>query len=392
MVVPQAAVDYYNEVDRLGVRANQVGQDAWKQVDPGNIRESWQRIASQLAVSVSAAQVSAAVAGSSYGADTLASQGLYTAPSGWVNPRTFGGYSTNGAPLDSTLYSAAPRTLRQIGDGADVGAAMASGQQLVGHIAQTQVVDAGRSAAGVDTFTRPGVGYVRMTDPGACDRCIILAGKFYRNNEGFLRHPRCQCVHVQTSTKAAEDEGFISDPYEHFNSLSEDEQDRRFTKAGAQAIRDGGDIFQVTNSRTGLSYPGLSRDGTRRGQRASLTTTAGSTRRAHTGGIKNRLTPDAIYQQGLPRDQTLQLLREQGYLLPQGQVPGGAILPGRGAGRAGAMTAAQGRVQRAALQWEAVQQGRNPFSGSQPLTPEVAATVEDNYRRWITSGGQVFTQ
>lgn len=392
MAVPSAAVDYYNEVDRLGARANQVSQDAWKSVDPKNIRESWQRVAAQLSVSVSAAQVTAAVAGSSYGARTLASQGLYTPPSGWVNPRAFGGYSSSGVALEQALQGAAPRTLRQIANGADVGAAMASGQKLAGHIAQTQVVDAGRSAAGVDTFARQGVGYVRMADPGACDRCIILAGKVFSNNEGFLRHPNCSCIHVQTSTQAANDEGLVSDPYEHFSSLSEDEQNAAFTKSGAQAIRDGSDIFQVTNSRTGLSYPGTSLDGTRRGQRASLTTTAGSTRRAHTGGIKNRLTPDAIYQQGLPRDQTLQLLREQGYLLPQGQVSGGAILPGRDAGRAGAMAAAQQRVQRATLQWEAVQQGRNPFSGSQPLTPNIAANVEENYRRWVATGGQVFTQ
>ena len=55
------------------------------------------------------------------------------------------------------------------------------------------------------------------------------------------------------------------------------------------------------------------------------------------------------------------------------------------------MTAAQKRVQTATLQWEAVQQGRNPF-GRGPLTPDIAAQVEDNYSRWITSGGQVYTR
>src|SRR5699024_8476972 len=108
------------------------------------------------------------------------------------------------------------------------------------------------------------------------------------------------CFHVQTNPKAAEAEGLITDPYDYFSSMSEEEQNKRFTKAGAQAIRDGADINQVVNARKGMSYAGVSRDGTRRGQRARDVTTAGRSRRAHTGGIKNRLTPDAIYRQGLP--------------------------------------------------------------------------------------------
>lgn len=349
-------------------------------------------MAGLLAVSVASAQVRAADEGASYGARTLAAQGLYEPPEAWVNPQAFGGYSTNGAPLRHALYAAAPHALQRIASGSSVGSALRSGEVFAGQIAQSMVTDAGRSAAGVDTYTRQGVGYIRMVNPGACSRCVLLAGKYYRNNEGFLRHPNCYCIHVQTNTKAAEDEGLIMDPYEYFNSLSEEAQDKAFTRAGARAIRDGADMGQVVNSRKGMSYAGESVDGTRRGQRAKDTTFSGSTRRAHTGGIKNRLTPDAIYRQGLPREQTLQLLRDQGYLLPQGQVPGGAIVgPDKFAGTAGHMTAAQKRVQTAALQWEAVQQGRNPV-GKGPLTPDIAARVEDNYRRWITSGGQIYTR
>lgn len=392
MGVPKAAVAYYNRVDRLGARAKKSASEAFRQVDSKNIRESWQYMSGLLAVSVAAGQVRAADEGASYGAQTLASQGLYEPPAGFVNPQAFGGYSTNGAPLDRALYAAAPFALQRIANGSSVGSALRSGEVMAGQIAQSMVTDAGRSAAGVDTYARQGVGYVRMVNPGACDRCIILAGKYYRNNEGFLRHPNCYCIHVQTNVKAAEDEGLIAEPYEYFNSLSEDAQNKAFTKSGAQAIRDGADINQVVNSRKGMSYAGVSRDGTRRGQRAKDTTVAGSSRRAHTGGIKNRLTPDAIYRQGLPREQTLQLLREQGYLLPQGQVPGGGIVgPDRFAGTAGRMTAAQQRTQTATLQWEAVQEGRNPY-GTGPLTPKVAAQIEDNYRRWITSGGQIYTR
>lgn len=391
MTVPDAAIEYYNRVDQLGTRANKAGQDAWKQVDPKNIRESWQHLSSLLAVSIASGQVRAAILGSSYGAQTLAAQGLYTPPDAWVDPKAFGGYSTNGAPLERALYGAAPHALRRIANGADVGAAMRSGQIMAGKISQTMVAEAGRSAAGVDTYARPRVGYVRMVNPEACDRCVLLAGKYYTNNEGFLRHPNCYCFHIQTSVKAAEDEGLISDPYEYFNSMSEEAQNKTFTKSGAQAIRDGADMGQVVNARKGMSYPGVSIDGTRRGQKAGRVTTAGRSRRAHTGGVKGRLTPDAIYQQGLSRDRTLRMLRQHGYVLEQGQVPGGAIMPGRNSGTPGAMTAAQRRVQTATLQWEAVLKGRNPY-GRGPLTPKIAADVEDNYRRWITSDGQIYTR
>lgn len=305
MTVPRAAVDYYNRLDRLGAKANRAAQRAWRSVDRDNIRDSWVVVSRNLSVSVAAGQVEAATLGASYGAQTLAAQGLYTPPDSWVNPTAFSGMSPNGFPVQDALHSPAPRALRQISQGQDLDQVMRSSQLMVGKIAQTMVTESGRSAAGVDTFARPRVGYTRMVNPGACERCVLLAGKFYANNEGFLRHPNCYCIHVMTSVQAAEDEGLISDPYDYFNSLSEEEQDATFTKAGAEAIRDGADIYQVVNSRRGMSYAGVSADGSRRGQRAADTTFAGSTRRAHTGGIRNRFTPDAIYRQGLPREQTL---------------------------------------------------------------------------------------
>ena len=113
MGVPKAAVDFYNRVDRLGARANKAGQDAWKQVDSKNIRESWRYVSGLLAISLAAAQEEAAWLGASYGAQTLAAQGLYSPPDAWVDPKAFRGYSTNGVPLEQSLYAAAPSALRR---------------------------------------------------------------------------------------------------------------------------------------------------------------------------------------------------------------------------------------------------------------------------------------
>src|SRR5699024_8172245 len=212
MGVPKAAVDYYNRVDKLGARANKTARKAWKQVDPKNIRESWQRLSGLLAVSISAGQVRAADEGASYGAHTLAAQGLYEPPSGWVQPKAFGGYSTNGAPLDVTLYSVAPYALRKISQGVSVSSALRSGEVFAGQIAQTMVTDAGRSAAGVDTYVRRGVGYVRMVNHGEWDRCIFLAGKIYANDEGVLRHPNIYIYHLLSYTEDITYEDVFCDP------------------------------------------------------------------------------------------------------------------------------------------------------------------------------------
>lgn len=409
-MIPKPAVDHYRTVQREQAKAALEARRVWRAVDPAYISESLEEALPVLTAAVSAGQLKAASSGSLYAADTLAAQGLYTAPDAFVDPASLSGTSSRGAPLSAALYSAAPYVKSLISDGMPTTSAMSSGRQLLEKASSTQVTDAGRTASSMDTFTRKGVMWTRMVSPGACSRCILLAGRVYRNNEGFLRHPGCACVHVSTSTAAARSEGLITDPYEAFESMSAAEQDARFTKAGAQTIRDGGDIFQTVNSRRGMSYAGTSVDGSRRGQRVTgAFTREGTTRRGYFGrtagtdfqktygsryqrSTTRRLTPDAIYQQNLPREETLRLLRSNGYLLSQGQVSEGAI---RGLGAAftdpAALTAAQQRVRTATLDWQAVQEGRNPY-GKGPLTPQASATAEKNYRRWLLSDGQIYTR
>lgn len=408
-MIPRSAVDHYRLAQREQAGAALYARRAWRNVSPAHISESLTEVLPALSRAVAGAQYRVAADGATYGASALAEQGGYVSPDEWVNPAGLAGISSRGAPLEAALYSAAPYTKSLIADGVTVSAAMAAGGKLLEKAVSTQVTDAGRIASGLDTFTRKGVAYTRMINPGACSRCVILAGRIYRNNEGFLRHPGCACIHVATNVEAAEREGLITDPYQHFESLSEAGQDRIYTRAGAQAIRDGGDMFQVVNSRRGMSYAGVSSDGSRRGQRALASTTEGTTRRGYFGGMQDRstlrkgagdrysrtrterLTPDAIYAQKLPREQTLELLRTNGYLLSQGQVATGAI---RGMGSAlntGRLTAAQSRLERATFEWRAVQQGRNPY-GRWELTDQDRATAEKNYRRWLASDGQIYTR
>lgn len=395
MSTPETAVKHYRAMLRLQRSARAAAAVAWSSLSAAYLSESWDSVSPALVAAVSKLQLDAATRGAGYGGNTLADQGLYEAPEAWVNPSSLAGVSSRGASLGAALYSAIPHTKALIAGGMPERVALARGREVLQMSAAAQVADAGRTAAGLDTFARPRVGYVRMLNPPSCSRCSVLAGRFYRNNEGFQRHPRCDCVHVPTTrTEAAESEGLVHDPYAYFESLSESAQDKTFGKAQAQAIRDGADLFQVVNARRGMSYAGVSADGTRRGQKVvSDFTREGTSKRALWGGANpkgKRLTPDAIYAQGLPREETLDLLAKHGYLLPQGQVAEGAI---RGAGPVvprSDLTAAEKRLQTARLRWEAVQDGRNPH-GRGPLTPEVAARVEGDYRRWLASKGQIHT-
>lgn len=406
-MIPDAAVEHYKKVQRLQSIGILAARRAWAQVQLETLSESWQINSAPLEEAVTTLQVEAAYAGASYGASTLAQQGLYKAPEHFVNPEAFGGYASDGRTLEGLLYATVPHVKNLIAQGMEPSVAKSKGGQFLEMVTKTQVADAGRGAAGVDIAARPGTGYARMLNPPSCARCSILAGRFYRWNAGFDRHPNCDCVHV-TSTQSAIDggssEGLVHDPYEYFDSLSEAEQDRLYTKAGAQAVRDGGDIFQVVNARRGMKPGGL-------------VTTEGTTRRGNFGRNKGpRLTPEGIYSQSLPRDETLQLLERNGYILPGGQDPAGVIRGqregfgalGRGGTRVGArnavlraretgvrdlgtratMTAAERRYFDAQMNWDAVSRGRNPF-GRGKLTPELAAAVENDFRKVVLSADPV---
>lgn len=421
-MIPAPTVEHYKQMQRLQTIAILAAQRAWAGVDPGDLSNSWQASIPELAAAVSLVQESAAGLGASYGAATLAAQGLYEAPQHFVNAKAFAGFASDGRSLSGLLYAAVPHTKGLIAGGMDTEDAVRKGGAFLSMATQTTIGDAGRAAAGVDTAARKNVGYVRMLNPPSCSRCSVLAGRFYRWNSGFLRHPKCDCVHVQTTaTAAAETEGLIHDPYEYFKGLSAADQDRIYTRDGAQAIRDGSDIFQVVNSRRGMKPGGLmTTEGT--SKRGNFRETAGDSTRG------KRLTPEAIYKlNGDNRAAALKDLERYGYILPGGQNPLGsitgqregfgalghggsygaarkrvedAITNGRDPAVRATMTEAERRLFDAKARWELVQQGVNPYGApsmtprarinTSPLTPQVAAQVEKDYRRWVATGGQVF--
>lgn len=436
LALPEAAVEHYRQVARLQVLALAAGRRSWGRVDERFLSETWTQALRDLTPVVAAVQVRAAESGASYGAATLAEQGVYVAPDAFVNPAAFGGYAADGRSLTGALYSPITNVKSWIGGGYSAQQALSMGRSSLDGLMRTTVADAGRQAASVDVAARKGVGYVRMLNPPSCPRCVVLAGKFFRWNTGFRRHPGCDCVHVMStvgSTQGALDEGLISDPYNYFNGLPKAEQNRLWGQNNAQAIRDGADISQVTNASRGVHGMMTTEGATRRGafgQSAEAQLTHG-----------RRMTPDAIYRlNGTDRAAAIRDLERYGYVLPGGQNPLGSIVGqregfgalGRGGTRKAAsqavldaratgvrdgsrytMTEAERRLYDAKQRWSMVQQGRNPYSSpgfgstpdplglglnrvgagpSAPLTPKIAAAVERDYRRWLATGGQIFTR
>jgi hypothetical protein len=333
--------------------AREVGR-LWSRVDRGNIARSWQAQLPEAEAVVTAAQAFAAGAAGAYLAELLDAYGLPGDAAGTVRATALAGVASDGRPLDSLLYQPAIRALQTIADGAFLDEAMGRGLLTADLIAHTQVGDAGRVADGVQLAAQKHVsGYVRQLVLPSCSRCIILAGKFYEWNTGFLRHPGCDCVHIPAPEDAAGD--ITTDPMATFNALSPAEQDKVFTIAGAQAIRDGADISQVVNARrgaNGLSPAGarittaevkILRGGRNRGRLQpvdafgvpTLITTEGTTVRGFAGrrlGAREdafrrsgaryrsarppRLMPEEIYRiAGDNRDEALRLLRRNGYLI-----------------------------------------------------------------------------
>lgn len=417
-MIPKATREHYARMQDIQARAILLGRD--------HIGRS---VTPLFVAAVSTLQQSAAESGATYAAMTLAEQGSYTAPQAVTNTSAFAGYASDGRALDSLLATPGIAVTNLRSSGMPVSQALSAGRGLMDRIMATQIADVARQAGGVDIASRQGVGYVRMVSPGACDRCQIQAGKWFRWNAGFLRHPLCNCVHVAShagSIQGALDEGLVQDPYESFKGLSVADQDRIYGKANAAAIRGGADIRQVVNARRGMTANGLF-------------TTEGTTVRGNAAGRlkpgQRRMTPELIYSQAKTREEALRLLEHHGYILPGGQIPTGSLRGQReGFGRLGGggkrraaresieearrtgvrdprnrytMTAAERRLYDSEQNYLTALGGNSPYTSPgfgnkpdpyglkpnrviRPVTQREMATAELEYRRMLSTGGQKF--
>jgi hypothetical protein len=301
----------------LAAAARLAAARIWRKLDRGALTQSWDAgLGRDLFLIVSAAQGRAVEGANAYLDEVLDAEGFDSEPQGEVVASALAGVASDGRTLSSLLYRPVVGVKQHIGQGVGLDAAMDAGLRQLQLIVETQVTDAGRVADGVATVTnRKARGYVRVLTPPSCGRCAILAGRVYSSERPFQRHPRCDCQHLPVGDPRL-GEGFATSARDYFDSLRREQQERIFTKAGAQAIRDGADPAQVVNARRGMYEAGglqYTREGlSRRGVASKALRASGAASGRRT--VPVRPMPETLYRLASDRAEVLSLLRRYGYI------------------------------------------------------------------------------
>jgi hypothetical protein len=323
----QVAAAHYRQQQITVRQTAETAQAIWGSVSIAALDDSWRAAGPLLVAAVADGQRSTAAPADAYVTAALAAGGAATDPGGSLNIGAFAGRAADGRSLTSLLYEPWIETRWRLAAGQTGPEAMRGGLATLIRQVGTEVPDAGREAVGASLAgNRAASGYVRMLTPPSCARCIVLAGKHYRYSTGFQRHPRCDCVHLPVAGHSGGHA--LVDPDEYFHGLGRAEQDRIFTAAGAQAIRDGADMASVVNARRGMHT--AEAYGQRLASTYDSTTKRGQffraeRRRAIDRGLippsgrgfrlmTPRLLPEEIYKRAGNRDELIAMLRRYGYI------------------------------------------------------------------------------
>lgn len=284
---------------------------AWSTLDLDDIQFSFEfDVLPSMLVALTTGQRQAA----DIGADFMraAAVDLDAEPGPEVDRGAFAGVASDGRSLPGLLTQPFVSLLQALAVGVQRPVAQKFASDQIDRITVTQLHDAAREAGQVGLVTTPEIkGYTRFVEPGACGRCVVIAGRFYRWNDGFDRHPKCRCGHRPT-TKA---NPRVQDPRELFDDMTPAEQAKAFTVDGAQAIRDGADPSRVINARKGMSTV-QTPSGRNIAARTNVLGQDVFTTRSLTRGRKAppRLMPASIYELATDRADAVRLLRLHGYI------------------------------------------------------------------------------
>jgi len=324
-MLPQATADLYRVQQRRTLAALGLARREWAKMG-ADFDASWSEIGPRVVLLTASAQLGAARAGALSVPAVLSELGQSVEPLAEVDPSGFAGVASDGRPLDSLLQGAVFRSKQGVAGGDSPQDALLKGGTWLDMAVHTMIADAGREAAGVAIAARPQVGWVRMVNPPCCSRCAILSGKWFKWNQGFHRHPRCDCYHIPAAEHTGE-LGWAPD------DLIKEGKVTGVTKAEQQAIEDGADAIAVLNARRGAQGMWTTEGTTRRGyasyikrelakQRGEIAKET-ATRVGKRGYVKDyvvrrtgpRPTPAAIYKYATSREDAIKLLAANGYIV-----------------------------------------------------------------------------
>lgn len=308
MALPEASQRHYARQQRLTAAAVAAARTSWAGMSIDNLDRSFLRVGPRLVTLTASMQRAAVTDAIAYVPRVLDEQGIGSEPAGRTAIAPFVGVASDGRPLESLLYEPVIRTKQLIGQSATADRAMHGGIATLERIIATQIADAARAAVSVGIASRPRIGWVRMLSTPSCSRCAVLAGRFYRWNEGFDRHPRCDCRHIPVTENVAGD--LTTDPRKAIEAGQVSGLSKADTKAILEAGADPAQVINATRKGAAVTTAG--------GLKA---TTSGTTRRGLAGkrlrasGESVRLRPEAIYETAASREEAIGLLRRHGYLI-----------------------------------------------------------------------------
>lgn len=300
----------------------------WRRIGP-RFDTGWTLVGPQIAAIVEQTQRQLVQRADEYVPAVLedTEQARYVAPQVRPRPSALVGLTGDGYAVDESLSTATIRAKQAISNGNTVPQALDIAGGWLARTATTVLADTMRGAEGLGRYAR-NVGYVRLVHGGACGRCVVLAGRWYRANAGFPRHDHCQCSSIPAREDVAGD--WQTNPDAYFHSLNVDQQVKLMgSKANAQAVHDGADISQVVNAyrkTSGMSFAQVSpikRSASFRGG-VDKFTTEGTTRRGvaaqqqvalrRNGRSQQRLMPESIYRNAASREDALRQLKLYGWV------------------------------------------------------------------------------
>jgi len=301
----ESANSYYLEQQTISVSTALAVKSLWSGMTD-DFDKSWSSVGPAVLETVELGRAASVARSVGYTDAVLDETGQKAPATGQLNQARFMQSAPNGQPMADVVSGSVVQAKVAVKSGLPVQEALGQAERWLTGVALTALADTGRSVVGADIARRPTLtGYVRMLNQPSCSRCIILAGKFFRWNEGFQRHPRCDCKHIPAQdAEWAKAEGFISDPYEAFKSLTPEQQDRVFGRIEARAIRDGADIYRIENTK----LRGL---GTAKGREKF--------------GTPTKMTIDDIYRTAGNRKNAIAAMEREGYITGP-QVAGGNVI------------------------------------------------------------------
>ena len=309
-MLPQSSADQYKRQQQIALLTVTAAGKLWQGMDD-DFTASWTRVGADITAVAQTGRLAAATVAASYLPAVLAETNQDGTAYGEIVPAAFISAAPDGRSMSTLLDESVIKARVAVAGGRTSSEALLeAGRWLTGTLL-TVMADTGRAVNAADIAQRPSItGYTRMLNPPSCSRCAILAGKWFRWNEGFLRHPRCDCRHIPSSEDTAGD--LRTDPYEYFNSLSKDDQAKIFGRIDARAIEAGGDIYRVVNighkTKAGWSGRGL------------------ATAKGHLRyGTPSRMTVDDIFRTAGTRTNAIRMMEEEGYITGP-QIRGGNIL------------------------------------------------------------------